>query len=424
MKKTVPPLLLFLCLCFFFSCAHAQSIANYAVARTTAVAYTSIFFSGTPCNSWRNTGAFINDDNRSNPVEIGFDFWYNGVRYTELSISTNGFIDFSTSTANGGPITGPYGYSNTRFSGVGGTVLSLAPIYDDITTQGANNPLGNSIRTLLSGTAPNRNLTIEWFNMAVYQNTTPNLNFQVKIYETTGRIEYRYGTMTPGTANFSYTCGINGPVITLVPLATELKCQQTANTATISNGVQNNLVVLPATNSQLSFTPPVPANPPGALTFSGVQTSQMILNFANWATNEVGYVVYVSTDNVNYEFITQTAANATSATISGLYSNTTYFCRVYAVTEGCLSNALSGTQTTLAGTTYISVGSGNWGTAGTWNIGSVPGQFDNVIIANGHTVTVNANSLCHNISINQGGAASVLQVGNNNTSRSPTITVP
>ncbi len=420
-KLAVSQLLLFLCLIFCFSSANAQSIANYAVTRTTAVAYSSIFSTGTPCNSWRNTGAFINDDNRSNPVEIGFDFWYDGVRYTELSISTNGFIDFSTSTANGGPTTGPYGYSNTRFSGIGGTVLSLAPIYDDITTQGANNPLGNSIRTLLSGTAPNRNLTIEWYNMAVYQNTTPDLNFQVKIYETTGRIEYRYGTMTPGTANFSYTCGINGPVISFIPLVAELKCQQAANTATFTNGALNNLGALPATNSQLSFTPPVPANPPGALTFTGVQTSQMTLNFANWATNEVGYVVYVSTDNVNFEFITQTAANATSATITGLYANTTYYWRVHAVTEGCLSNPLSGTQITLPGTTYISVGSGNWGTAGTWNIGAVPGQFDNVVIANGHTVTVNVNALCHNLTINQGGAASVLQVGSNNTVRSVTI---
>lgn len=409
-------------LSFGISTANAQSVANYAVTRTTGVAYSSILAVGLPPGSWRNSGSFINDDNRSFPVDIGFDFWYDGVRYTQVSISTNGYVDFSSSIADGGPTGGPYGYANTRFTSNSGTFLALAPIYDDMTTQGAVNPLGNSIRTLLSGVAPNRILTIEWYNMAVYQNTTPSLNFQVKLHETTGQIEYLYGTMNAGTATFSYTCGINAASISASPTAAELKCQQTANSTTFNNGVQNNLSVMPTTNSQLVFTPPVPTPPSGALTFSGVQMSQMTLNFPNWATNEVGYVIYVSTDNINFDFIAQTAANATSATITGLYSGTTYYWRVYAVTEGCLSTTfLSGTQATLPGTTFISVVTGNWGTGTTWNTGTVPGPNDNVIIANGHTVTVNANASCHNILINQGGAASVLQVGNNATSRTLTI---
>lgn len=52
-------------------------------------------------SSWRNIGAFSQDDNRSDFINIGFDFWYNGVRYTQVSASTNGYLDFSSSTDDG-----------------------------------------------------------------------------------------------------------------------------------------------------------------------------------------------------------------------------------------------------------------------------------------------------------------------------------
>lgn len=399
---------------------HAQSIGNYAVTRTTGVTFNSIITTGFPCNSWRYNGNFQQDDNRSNPVELGFDFWYNGVRYTEVCISTNGYIDFSASANDGGPTGAPYGYVNTEFTATGGTLLAIAPFYDDQTTQGGTDPLGNSIRTLLSGTAPNRVFTIEWNDMAVYLNTSPSLTYQVKLYETTGIIEFLYSTMTAGTANFSYSCGINGPTMNASPTVAQLKMQQTANTATFNNGEQNALTQMPAANSRIRFTPPAPTNPGSSLTFTNVQSAQMQLNWTNWATNEVGYVVYSSTDGINWEFETQTAANATNAVITGLYSGTAYQWRVYAVTEGCLSNSVNGTQATLPGTTFISVQSGNWQTNSTWNQGSVPTINDNVIIANGHTVTINQNANCHNLTVGQ-GTSGILRIGNNNTARTVTV---
>jgi hypothetical protein len=407
------------CICICFSIGKAQSVANYGVVRNTGIAYNSIIASGTAPSSWRN-GADV-DDNRSFPVNIGFDFWYDGVRYTQFSISTNGYLDFSASSADGGPTAGPYDRQNTRFSSNNGTFLALAPMYDDLSGQGVN-PLANNIKTFISGVAPNRILTTEWLNLGTSGNNTPSLNFQVKLHETTGQIEYVYGTMTSGTGSYSYTCGFNASSVSNSPTLAELKCQQAVNSATFNNGVQNNLTVVPATNSQFLFTPPVPLNASGSLTFSGVTPSQMTLNFPNWATNEVGYVIYSSTDNVNFTFATQTAVNATSATVTGLFSNTTYYWKVYAVTEGCLSStSLNGTQGTLPGITFISITTGNWNTGSTWNTGTVPGPNDNVIIANSHTVTVNADAFCANLTINQGGAASVLQVGNGGQSRTLTI---
>ncbi|MGL4599287.1 MAG: hypothetical protein ACRCYO_17325, partial [Bacteroidia bacterium] len=399
-----------------------QSIANYAVARTTSVTFNPINAVGTPCNTWRYNGAFQQDDNRSFPIDIGFDFWYNGIRYTELSVSTNGYIDFSTSAANGGPTGNPYGYVNTQFSTVAGTLNAIAPFYDDQTTQGGNDPLGNSIRTQLTGVAPNRVLTIEWFNMAVYLNTTPNLNYQLRLFETTGIIEFHYGSMTQGTANFTYTSGINAATLSFPPTATQLKCQQTANSATFNNTAQNNLTTLPVANSQIRFSSPTPANPSGAINFSGVQTTQMTLGWPNWATNEVGYVIYSSTDGINWEFELQTAANTTTATITGLYSNTSYQWRIFAVTEGWLSAALTGTQPTLSQGPFISAQSGNWNTNNTWQGNTIPGPGDDVIIADGHTVTINTvTAQCHNLQIGQ-NAVATLQMGNNGTPRALNVT--
>ena len=43
----------------------------------------------------------------------------------------------------------------------------------------------------------------------------------------------------------------------------------------------------------------------------------MTLNWTDNATNEVGNVIYRSTDGINFTFVTQTAANATSQNDTG-----------------------------------------------------------------------------------------------------------
>ncbi|HLP10960.1 MAG TPA: fibronectin type III domain-containing protein [Flavobacteriales bacterium] len=409
----------------FVALANAQSINNYGVTRATGISYSSVFSSSNAVNLWRNnSGTYQQDDNRSMPITIGFDFWYNGVRYTQVSVSTNGFLDFSSSADDGGPTNDDFGFLNSAFSNsavASATRPALAIFYDDLTAQGGVSALGNSVRYQLTGSAPNRVFTAEWINMAVYTNTTPSLNYQVKLYESTGVIEYVYGTMNTGTFSFSYTCGINAPTVSAVPLASELKNQAIANTATFNNTPQNNLVTLPATNSKITFTPPVPTAVAGTLTFSAVTATSMTLNWPNWATNETGYLVWNSTDGVNYSFLTQTAVNATSSSFTGLIPGTTYFWRVYAVTEGCLSTPLSATQATLPAVNKVSnVTTGNWNTPGAWLPVGVPTASDNVTILNGHTITVNADALCNNLTVGQ-GTSGALSIGNNATARLITV---
>ena len=125
-----------------------------------------------------------------------------------------------------------------------------------------------------------------------------------------------------------------------------MSISSTANVATASTVAEtNNIATKPVTGQTFTFTAPVPVAPTGLL-FSSNTTSSETLNWTDASSNEVGFAIYRSTDNTTFTFVTQTAANATSSIQTGLTPNTTYYWKVYAVTEGALSTALSGNKAT------------------------------------------------------------------------------
>ena len=101
----------------------------------------------------------------------------------------------------------------------------------------------------------------------------------------------------------------------------------------------------------------------------------MTLNWTDTSSNELGFAIYRSDDGgTTYNFIQQTAANATSLVVTSLLPGANYFWRVAAVTEGTLSATISGNAaTTAAGTKTASTG--NWNTAGTWSSKRRPGSY-------------------------------------------------
>ena len=404
----------------------AQSCASYSVSRFTGITYTSISSSATNFAS-RNVATNFNDDARTNFTPIGFDFWYLGTRYSYFSASLNGYMDFSPNTTDGNSV--PYGsHHNNQFSsgGANGTTLAIAPFYgDEWTATAGTAPFSSSLFYSTTGTAPNRVLTVEWMNMdewASPANTTPaSLNFQVKIYETTGIIEFVYGNMSAGSSAFAFACGINASWPTGTPTTAQLLTQQNVNTTSFSNAAKNNLGSLPSSNSKLVFTPPAPNAAPSALSFSSVANTSMVLNWTDNATNELAYVIYNSTDGVNFNFASQLSANSVSAAIIGLLPATNYTWQVFAVTEGSLSSSVSGSMATTAAGTIISVGSGNWNNTATWNCTCVPNSGDFVTIDNTHTVTLDGNGACYDLSIGQNTTASFI-LGNNGTSRTLSVT--
>lgn len=156
------------------------------------------------------------DDANSAAQNIGFDFAYNGATFSSFILNTNGFLKLSSS-----PLSDPflyYEYAQTETGGTfpGGPVAStdsrsnniLAPFSTDL--MGATG--GNTeYRVATTGTAPNRVCTIQWKNVkdkpkqasstntAVIGTQFDNFSFQVKLYETSGQIEFVYGSSSAGT---------------------------------------------------------------------------------------------------------------------------------------------------------------------------------------------------------------------------------
>ncbi len=432
------------------------SLSNYKapkgnLSRSTGVAYNSIEFTGNAVPSWRYTGSGAEDDDRSYPINIGFDFWYLGTRYTTFSVSTNGFIDFSSSTRDGGPATNQYGSTDNDLSQPSTATtrtmpLTIAPLYYDQTTDtsgGGLDALGNGLKYLTSGTVGNRVLTVEWIRTQPWYsgaNGRPVFNYQLKLYEGTGAIEFVYGYMNIGLFNFSaqtinivqgYTSGMNGTSISTSPTATEILVQQIQNSTDFSHvgvngGATNaahNLQTLPVSNTLIKFSPPVPSAP-ASLSFPTVTQTSMQLQWTD-SPDEYNYVIYRSDDGgASYNFITQLSANTTTYTQSGLLSGTTYYWRVYAVSEGALSSALTGSQATDAPGSFISVKTGLWSDPLTWgplSNGPIPNSSSNVTISDGHTVTINQLVEVNSLTIGQ-GTSGILYIGNDATARTISVT--
>lgn len=300
---------------------NAQSITSYAFAQSTTT-FTALT---TPTTiSWVGN----NDDAVSDLIPIGFDFWYMGTRYTEISASTNGWFSFGT-------ILSDYSYTNSLSTG-GTPRPVVAPLWDDLDINSNTN-----VTYKTTGTPGSRIFTIQYLNVKWYYLASGSvISFQVKLYESTGKIEFIYRPELIAASSPSASIGITAT-------ATGSGNFLSVNNAgtSVSSTTEANVTTRPSSGKRYAFTPPVPTAP-GSLTFSGVSGTAMTLHWTDLSSNEAGFAIYRSTDGVNYSFVNQVAAGATSSLESGLTVNTTYHWKVYAVSAGALSTALSGSQVT------------------------------------------------------------------------------
>jgi hypothetical protein len=211
---------------------------SYDVVRSTNATFTSIANTGSNF-SWTGTSG-LGDDFTTNPLVLpsGFAFTYAGVPVTKLTACTNGWLSLAASTSTAFA-TGALGSSNPGFV--------IAPMFEDLVcagynTSGSIDPIiynqanGNGIRYQIDGSAPNRILTVEWTGMEIYANAGPNLNFQVKLYETTNAIDIVYGTMEGFNGSlqyiYTYSMGLTAGVTTVA--AGDVFVLQNANTDNFS----------------------------------------------------------------------------------------------------------------------------------------------------------------------------------------------
>ena len=244
---------------------------DYNVARSAGITYSSIETTGIGL-----TGFTSIDDSSSSATNIGFNFFYKGTNYSQFVANTNGFMALGASSLSG--------FSNNLST----ETNIIAPFWDDLyvtgLTAGQGSLVGTYIKYKLDGVAPNRVLTVEWIGMERYQYAGPNLNFQAKLYETSNRIEFLYGSMESqnGTttsfnvSEYTYSVGISGPsgtgtfktlallgenstafgAIDPTTLAVDIECSSkyTFDTALVYSGVSTFTYSAPANDDAVNAT--------------------------------------------------------------------------------------------------------------------------------------------------------------------------
>ena len=193
-------------------------------------------------------------------ANIGFNFFYNGnaTPITQCFISTNGFITFGATQPLGALIV-PISTS-VPFTGV------IAAMGMDLKSGAANLPITHT--TL--GAAPNRVFVVQWKSVE-RQLSTGEFNFQIRLYETSNRIELRYGFCFPDDTDFvnrAAQVGLRGQNNLIGQGNINNRLQTGANinntwfnrsvvgTAT-TNGMRTSATEYPDTGLVYSYTPPV-----------------------------------------------------------------------------------------------------------------------------------------------------------------------
>jgi len=351
----------------------AQNLGNYAFTFSQTgsldamTGATSLAGSGTVTTGY-------NDDNASGVITMpgGFNFIFMGQLYTQFSVNSNGQMRLgSTAVA-----------ANASFAA---STALMAPFAGDNSTGLAGDT--DPISYVVTGTAPNRILKIQWknFNLPFSSTAPAGANMQVWLYEGSGRIDYVYGAMSANAAtsrsiflsssNTATTAGYltigSTPTFTLAATAV-------ANTIAVGN-VTNLFSSTNSTRWVYTFTPTgtAPADPT-TLTFTAVSG---IATTANWVDNsntELGFAVVRATDaaftqNVVLSSVASTTSAGTGTAYtsvqSGLTPGITYFYKIQALNEGLASAGLTGSQATNAAATYYYIGgaSSDIATGASWN---------------------------------------------------------
>ncbi|WP_430615130.1 fibronectin type III domain-containing protein [Flavobacterium sp. JP2137] len=256
------------------------------------------------------------DDAISASTNIGFNFVYEGSPYTTFKASSNGFISFGTGT-------GSLSTNNLSTSNADSRPI-VAPLWDDLDGRSTE---GSFAGYELTGTAPNRVLTMEWRNWEWnYGSTAAVISFQVKLYETTNVVEFVYRPEAGNINSGSATIGIggkmgsgNGSFLNLTSIA--------APAVSGTNSVTD-LNAKPVAGQIYKFTPPA-CYGPLQIEVTGITTSSLVLNWTAVDIQRAGqYEVRTSgapgSGATGLIASGNTAAGDTSKLISGLADDTSY----------------------------------------------------------------------------------------------------
>lgn len=155
------------------------------------------------------------DDMCSGLITLPFSFDFYGTSYNQVVISTNGYIDFRSTSANSNS---PWSFNLTVPSSnfpVKNAILGCYHDMDNSNSQG-------TINYGMYGTAPYRKFVVNFYNNSHYSCTATKSSFQMILHETSNFIDvqilnkqlctaWNYGNAVIGLINLSGTSGITPP---------------------------------------------------------------------------------------------------------------------------------------------------------------------------------------------------------------------
>jgi len=278
------------------------------------------------------------------PIDIGFTFVFDGVSYTKVIPSKWGWLSFNSSMSVSVGNSSQTGLTSTEARPLIGT------LFDDNGTTSSS-----KARYELTGTAPNRIFTFEWYDWRWHWYTTNEISVEIKLYETTNKIECIYHPIAIGTTFYEGE-GLVG--LAFANKEEFLSLSDFSSSPAASFTVEsNNFFAGPADNQVYTFTPntvkAAPTNQCTNLTSSNV-ADNIRLNWTD-ATGGVvpdGYLVMASktnsfTDPINGSTIVQDNDLNDGQGVVKVYkgqqsyygwknveSSTNYYFRIYAYTNG------------------------------------------------------------------------------------------
>jgi hypothetical protein len=260
--------------------------------------------------------ASAQDDTWSGATNIGFGFIYDGIEYTQFMADANGFIRLGNSTT---------GWNSAYNNAIGtGATLGLCAFWDDLHTG-----VDGTVQYLLTGTAPNLVLTVQWLSVRHYNGTdTDDMNFQIILEQNGNKVNFVYGTMTSGVTSSASigiigATGASGDFLSVTPGATPTVSSSTPNDAismtTLASGVKYTF------DAPASAAPGLPVSPSPATNAAGAAIDGALSWF--FGDNSMTYDLMFGPAGLMTQVVTGatcTSGGAGSYTYSGLANGTVY----------------------------------------------------------------------------------------------------
>lgn len=141
-------------------------------------------------------------------IELPFKFVYDGFEYDQILVSDNGWVEFGTGddgtergVSSGQQLNPDFGGSERgKITNVLRPSKVLAPWWADLSRRlDQQRIFFGDVSYITEGIRPSRVFVIQWKDMFASRFSTTTLNFQVRLYELSGLIEFHYGDMLTGT---------------------------------------------------------------------------------------------------------------------------------------------------------------------------------------------------------------------------------